>query len=111
MSFLIRKAFAAAPTGTTQGGAGSLFALAPLVLFFVVAYFLLMRPQQKRMKEHRELLTALAKGDEVATSGGMLGRVSDVGDVFVTLEIATNVAVRVQKQAVQSVLPKGTLKF
>ncbi|MHB1587209.1 MAG: preprotein translocase subunit YajC [Acidiferrobacteraceae bacterium] len=110
MSFLIRSAFAAAPATSAPEGS-SLVALAPIVLFFIVAYFLLMRPQQKRMKEHRELLAALSKGDEVATSGGLLGRVQDVSDVFVTIEIAANVSVKVQKHAVQSVLPKGTLKI
>ncbi|MHB1951916.1 MAG: preprotein translocase subunit YajC [Acidiferrobacteraceae bacterium] len=112
MSLPISDALAAAaPAGPAPGGASSLITLAPFVLFFIVAYFLLMRPQQKRMKEHRELLAALTKGDEVATSGGLLGRVLEVGDVFVTIEIAANVPVKVQKHAVQSLLPKGTLKI
>jgi preprotein translocase subunit YajC len=88
----------------------SLMSLLPLVLIFVVFYFLLIRPQTKRQKEHRELVAALQKGDEVATAGGMLGKITDVKDSFVQIEIANNVVVTVQKHTVSTVMPKGTIK-
>jgi len=85
----------------------------PLILmlvFFGVFYFIVLRPQMKRAKEHRQLLTALAKGDEVVAAGGLLGRVVEIGDAFVTLELADNVEIKVQKAAISAVLPKGSLK-
>jgi preprotein translocase subunit YajC len=97
---------AAAPTGLM----GSLGTFAPLILMFVVMYFLMIRPQQKKAKEQRDMLDALAKGDEVATASGILGRVSSVKDSYVTLEIAANTEIVVQKHAVTTLLPKGTLK-
>lgn len=106
--FLIPSAHAqtagAAPTG---GGFGML--LMPIILIAVM-YFLMIRPQMKRQKEHRAMLDKLSKGDEVITNGGVAGVVTDVGDSFVTVEIADNVRVRVQKGAIGNVLPKGTLK-
>jgi preprotein translocase subunit YajC len=87
-----------------------LVGLMPLVLLFVLLYFLMIRPQAKRAKEHRAMLQALQKGDEVVTSGGTLGKVINVGDQFVTLEVAANVEIKVQKSSVQTLLPKGTLK-
>ena len=78
--------------------------------FFVVFYFLLFRPQQKRAKEHQALLSKLASGDEVITTGGVLGRVTDVGDSFVTVEIADGVRIKVQKSQVTQLVPKGTYK-
>lgn len=87
-----------------------LVGLLPLVLLFVLLYFLMIRPQAKRAKEHRNMLQALQKGDEVVTSGGTLGKVNNVGDQFVTLEVAPNVEIKVQKQSVQTLLPKGTVK-
>jgi len=81
-----------------------------IVLMFAVLYFLMIRPQMKRAKEHKTMIEALQKGDEVVAAGGMLGRVSKIGDSYVTLEIAENVEVQVQRPAVQLVLPKGTLK-
>jgi len=87
-----------------------LFSLLPLVILFVVFWFLLLRPQMKRAKEHRELLSKLQKGDEVITSGGMAGRIEDLGDSFITVEIADKVSVKVQRGAITAVLPKGTLK-
>ena len=81
-----------------------------LVLFFVLFYFLLIRPQNKRMEEHKKMVNALAKGDEVITNGGLLGRIEDVGESFVTIELAPNVSVKLQKQAVQAIVPKGTIK-
>ena len=82
----------------------------PIILMFVVLYFLMIRPQQKKAKEHKSLLEALSKGDEVVTASGMAGRVTKVGDDFVTIEIAANVEVQMQKPAISVVLPKGTLK-
>ncbi|WP_237171437.1 preprotein translocase subunit YajC [Pandoraea pulmonicola] len=82
----------------------------PLVLMFVVLYFIMIRPQMKRQKETRNMLAALAKGDEVVTSGGLAGRISKVGETFVTVEIADNVEINVQKGAITTLLPKGTLK-
>lgn len=81
-----------------------------LVVFFAVFYFFIIRPQSKRAKEHRNMLGALAKGDEVVTAGGMAGRVDEIGEAFVSVEIANNVKVKVQKHAITAVLPKGTLK-
>ncbi len=81
-----------------------------IVLMFAVLYFLMIRPQMKRAKEHKTMIEALQKGDEVVAAGGMLGRVNKISDNYVTLEIADNVEVQVQRPAVQLVLPKGTLK-
>lgn len=92
------------------GSGGAWMQLLPLVLIFVVFYFLLIRPQTKRAKEHREMVGKLASGDEVVTNGGLLGRVTEVGDNFLTLEIADNVRVRVQKFQVAQLMPKGTFK-
>lgn len=87
-----------------------LFSLLPLVLMFVLLYFLLIRPQARRAKEHRNLLQALQKGDEVVTAGGTLGRITRVGDQYVSLEIAPNVEIQAQKSSIQTLLPKGTIK-
>lgn len=84
--------------------------LLPIILMFVLLYFLLIRPQTKRAKEHRTMLDNLQKGDEVVTAGGALGRITRIGDQYVSLEIASNVEIQVQKPAIQSVLPKGTIK-
>jgi preprotein translocase subunit YajC len=84
--------------------------LLPIILMFVVLYFLMVRPQMKRAKEHKALVEGLAKGDEVVTGGGIAGRVTRVSDNFLALEIADTVEIQVQKQAVTLVLPKGTLK-
>ena len=109
MSFFISQAHA-------DGGAAAAQANDPIMgmLFFVgmivIFYFLLIRPQQKRAKEHRKLVEALGKGDEVVTSGGMLGKIVDLGDQYVTVEIANNVQVKIQRQAISTILPKGSLK-
>ncbi|NOY71833.1 MAG: preprotein translocase subunit YajC [Gammaproteobacteria bacterium] len=107
MEFFISDAMA-------QGGAGSegsgLMGFIPLIIIFVVFYWLLMRPQMKRAKEHRQMLGTLAKNDEVTTSGGILGRVVKLDDNFVSLEIADGVRVKVQRNAVASLLPKGSIK-
>ncbi|GAB4301459.1 MAG: hypothetical protein Kow0096_22280 [Thiohalomonadaceae bacterium] len=79
-------------------------------IMFVVFYFLLIRPQQKRAKEHRAMVENLAKGDEVVTGGGLVGKVTDLGDNFIEVEVADNVRVKVQRQMLASVLPKGTIK-
>lgn len=104
MSFLISDAWAQA--GGEAGG--SLFSLLPLVVIFVLFYFLLIRPQQKRAKQHKEMVAALKKGEEIVTNGGLLGKVIDVDDNFVTVEIAGGLNVRIQRQAVAQVMPKGT---
>ena len=88
----------------------SLTSMAPLVLMFVVLYFVMIRPQMKKQKEHRTMLQALAKGDEVATSGGVLGKVTKLGDNLLSVEIASGVEVQLQRSAVVQVLPKGTIK-
>lgn len=89
---------------------GGFMQLLPMILMFVVLWFLMIRPQMKKAKEHKALLAALAKGDEVVTQGGVAGRVVKVGDNFVSVEVAPNVEITVQRQAVSTVLPKGTLK-
>lgn len=110
MSFFISDAFAegaAAGAATSDGG---LMGMLPLLLIFVLFYFMLIRPQTKRAKEHKNMVETLAKGDEVVTNGGLLGRVSDVGESFLTVKIAEGVEVKVQKQSVSALVPKGTMK-
>jgi len=97
-------------TAADAGMMGNLTTFAPLVLMFVVMYFLMIRPQQKRAKEQKSMMEALAKGDEVITAGGILGKVSKVTDTYVTVEIALNTEIVVQKNSVTTLLPKGTLK-
>ncbi|MEW6703414.1 MAG: preprotein translocase subunit YajC [Pseudomonadota bacterium] len=92
------------------GGESSLLSMLPLVLMFVVLYFVMIRPQMKRQKEHKAMIEALAKGDEVVTAGGVLGRVSRLGDSHIGLEVASGVELQVQRSAVVQVLPKGTIK-
>ncbi|OOG54977.1 preprotein translocase subunit YajC [Rhodanobacter sp. B05] len=109
MSFPISPVLAqAAPTAGAQGGGMSMIIM--MVVLFGLMYFMMIRPQMKRQKEHRALISALAKGDEVVTNGGLAGRVEEVGETFITVEIAANVKVKLQKGAVQQVLPKGSLK-
>ncbi|MBH9553941.1 preprotein translocase subunit YajC [Inhella gelatinilytica] len=106
---LISNAFAqaASPAATPES---SLMSLLPLVAMFVVLYFIMIRPQMKRQKEHKAMIEALAKGDEVVTAGGLLGRVSKLGESTLHVELAAGVEVQVQRSAVVQVLPKGTLK-
>jgi preprotein translocase subunit YajC len=104
----LSSAFAQTP-GAPAGDAGFLGFL-PIILMFVLLYFLLLRPQMKQQKKHREIVEALQKGDEVLTSGGVVGKITKVGDSYITLEIADNTEVVVQKTAVQLPLPKGTIK-
>lgn len=108
MNWLIPAAHAAdAPAASPEGG---FFQFGLLIVMFVVFYFLLIRPQSKRAKEHKKLVTELAKGDEVVTSGGIMGKVTKVVDEFVVVEVANNLEVKIQKQNVTASLPKGTLK-
>jgi preprotein translocase subunit YajC len=104
MDFLISSAYAqdAAPQGGLMG-------FLPLILIFVVFYFMLIRPQMKRAKEHRQMVSALSKGDEVVTTGGILGKITDLSDSFVTVELADNVSIKVQRHAIANVMPKGTI--
>ena len=108
----ISSAFAqTAPAAAAEGGLqSSLMSMLPLVLMFVVLYFVMIRPQMKRQKEHRSMVEALAKGDEVATAGGLLGKVTRLGDVYLGVELADGVEVQLQRSAVVQVLPKGTMK-
>ena len=108
----ISSAFAQTPAATPAGGdmMSSLTGMLPLVLMFVVLYFVMIRPQMKMQKEHRTMLEALAKGDEVATAGGLIGKVTKMGDGFLSLEIAAGVEVQLQRTAVVQVMPKGTVK-
>ena len=108
MSFPISPVLAQATAAQPQGGGMSLILM--MAVLFGLMYFMMIRPQMKRQKEHRALVAGLAKGDEVVTSGGIAGRVDEVGETFITVEIATNVKVKVQKGSVQQVLPKGSLK-
>jgi len=100
--------------GAAPGGENALMGMLPIILMFVILYFLMIRPQMKRQKEHRKMVAALAKGDEVITSGGMLGKVTKVGDNYITVEIGAiaekPVETVMQRTAVTSVLPKGTIK-
>ena len=105
MDFLIANAYA--QDAASPGGLASFL---PLIIIFAVFYFLLIRPQMKRAKEHKNLVAGLSKGDEVLTNGGLLGRIVDISDAFITLEVADNVRVKLQRQAVASVMPKGTIK-
>ena len=105
LDFFISNAWAA-PAQQEPGFAAFL----PLIILFAVFYFLLIRPQLKQAKQHKALVAGLSKGDEVATNGGLLGKIKEVGDNFLLLEIAKEIEVKVQKQAVSTVLPKGTLK-
>ncbi len=109
---LISSAFAqTAPAAAAEGGMmASLTGMLPLVLMFVVLYFIMIRPQMKRQKEHKAMIDALAKGDEVVTSGGLLGRVTRMGEGTLHLEIAAGVEVQVQRGSVSQVLPKGSVK-
>ena len=103
---LISPAFAQGVTGGDAGWAG----LLPIVLLFVLLYFMMIRPQMKRAKEHKSMTEALQKGDEVVTTGGLLGKITKVSDAYITLEVASGIEINVQRPAVQTILPKGTLK-
>ena len=108
----ISSAFAQTAPAAAAGGdmQSSLMGMLPLVLMFVVLYFVMIRPQMKKQKEHKAMIDALAKGDEVVTTGGVLGKVSKLGDTFVGLEVANGVEIQIQRGAVVQVLPKGSVK-
>ena len=95
---------------SATGGEPGFMGLLPIVLMFVLLYFLMIRPQMKRAKEAKAMVESLQKGDEVITAGGMLGRISKISEAYITLEIATGTEISIQKAAVQTLLPKGTLK-
>ncbi|CAG0967801.1 Sec translocon accessory complex subunit YajC [Burkholderiales bacterium] len=105
---LISPAYAQAAGGASQGDL--LTTMLPMIAIFVVFYFLLIRPQQKKAKEHRAMIDAIEKGNEVVTSGGIVGRVAKLGDQYVTVEIAQGIEITVQRQAIAQLLPKGTMK-
>lgn len=105
---LISSAYAQAAAG--GDAQSSLMGMLPLILMFVVLYFVMIRPQMKKAKEHKAMIEALAKGDEVVSAGGMLGKVSKLEDGYLTLEVSNGVEVQLQRSAVVQVLPKGTLK-
>ena len=108
----ISSAFAQTAPAAAAGGdmQSTLMSMLPLLLMFAVLYFVMIRPQMKKQKEHRTMIDALAKGDEVVTAGGLLGKVSKIGDGNIGVEIASGVEVQMQRSAVVQVLPKGSLK-
>jgi len=106
-SAIAQTAPAAAAGGDVQS---SLMGMLPLVLMFVVLYFVMIRPQMKKAKEHKAMVDSLAKGDEVATAGGILGKVTKLGDSFIGIEVAAGVEIQLQRSAVAQVLPKGSIK-
>ncbi|RDH42958.1 preprotein translocase subunit YajC [Zooshikella ganghwensis] len=108
MSLFIEQAFADAAAGQPAGG--SMWSLVMMVGFFAIFYFLLIRPQQKKAKEHKQMLSQLQKGDEVVTNGGIVGKITKVSDEFITLQVNDNTQLNFQKAAVVASLPKGTIK-
>ncbi len=106
----ISEAFAQAAPAAAASSTSSLFSFLPLVLMFVVLYFIMIRPQMKKQKEHKAMIEALAKGDEIVISGGVLGRVSKIGDTLLGVEVANGVELQVQRGSVVQVLPKGSYK-
>ena len=111
---LISNAYAQAAAPAASGPMDGLLGMAPIILMFIVLWFMMIRPQMKKAKEHQKMVTELQKGDEVVTQGGLAGRIVKIGENFVTLEVATlkdaPVEVNVQKQTIGALLPKGTLK-
>ncbi|MFM8863796.1 MAG: preprotein translocase subunit YajC [Limnohabitans sp.] len=109
---IISSAFAQTAPAAAAGGdmQSTLMSMLPLLLMFAVLYFVMIRPQMKKQKEHRAMIEALAKGDEVVTAGGLLGKVSKIGEAYIGVELASGVEVQLQRNAVVQVLPKGTLK-
>ena len=105
---MISTAYAQA-AGGAQGGGDTLMGMLPIILMFVILYFLMIRPQMKKAKEHRSMIDALQKGDEVVALG-ILGKIEKISDNYVSLEIAPNTIIQVQRQAVTTLLPKGTIK-
>lgn len=105
LDFFISPAYAQA-----AGQQSPLVTFLPLIAIFAIFYFLIIRPQNKKQKEHREMVAALSTGDEVVTAGGVLGRVTAVGEQFLDIEVANNVTIKVQRHTISAVLPKGTVK-
>jgi preprotein translocase subunit YajC len=112
LAVFISSAFAQTAPAAAAGGdmQSSLMSMLPLVLMFVVLYFVMIRPQMKKAKEHKAMIEALAKGDEVATAGGILGKVTKLGEGFIDIEVSNGVEVHLQRSAVVQVLPKGSIK-
>jgi len=108
MNFFISQAHAEG--GAAAGQQGGFEGILLMIGMFVIFYFLLIRPQQKRAKEHRKMVEAVGKGDEVVTNGGILGKIVEITDQYLTVEIADNVQVKIQRNAISTVLPKGSLK-
>lgn len=106
MGFLIQDAWAQSLPAATD----PLLSMLPLVLIFVVFYFFLIRPQTKRQKEHKEMVSKLTVGDEIVTAGGVLGRVTELGDQFVQVEVADGVRIKIQRHTIGAIMPKGTIK-
>ncbi|WP_062627021.1 preprotein translocase subunit YajC [Ferriphaselus amnicola] len=104
---LISNAYA---EGAAPAAGGGIMDFLPLIALLAVFYFLVLRPQQKRAKDQKAMLEALSKGDEVLTTGGIMGRVTKIGETYTSIEIAENVVIQVQKETIQSVLPKGTIR-
>ena len=113
LSVFISSAFAqTAPAAAATGGGieSSLMSMLPLVLMFVVLYFVMIRPQMKKQKEHRTMIEAIAKGDEVVTAGGLIGKIAKLGESYISVELTQGVEVQMQRSAIVQVLPKGTVK-
>ena len=108
--FFVSNAYAQTAPAAQAGPESSLMSIGFMVLIFIVFYFLLIRPQVKRQKEHKTMVDALNKGDEVVTAGGMLAKINKIEDAYLTVEIASGVEIRVQRSSVIQVLPKGTIK-
>ena len=106
LNFFIIDAYA--QSASQQGGGPSFLIM--MVIFFIIFYFMLMRPQMKQAKAHKKLILSLGKGDEVVTSGGLLGKITEVGENFIVLEVASETEIKVQKNSVTQMLPKGTIK-
>ena len=106
LDFFVSPAYAQAATPSQN----PLITFLPLILIFAIFYFLIIRPQNKKQKEHREMVATLSVGDEIVTAGGMLGKVTETGDQFLSVEIADKVTVKVQRHTVSAVLPKGTVR-
>jgi len=104
MDFFISNAYA-----QDAAASGGIMQFLPLIVIFAVFYFMLIRPQMKRSKEHKTMVSTLSKGDEVVTTGGVLGKITKLSDSFITLQLAENVSVKVQRHAVANVMPKGTI--
>ena len=110
MSFFISDAMAEAAPVAAQQQPGLMEALFPFIILFIVFYFLLIRPQSKRAKEHKSMVDAISKGDEIVTQGGLYGKITEVSEEYLQVKLADNVEVKLQRGAVMSMLPKGTIK-